>query len=86
MSTQQKRLQHLESKKNATLLRIPQDFIQFNNLIGLPKHPATFEPMDLMNYQKNFFQDHRKHRLSQVPCKQGETNWVNRIDTKNTSL
>jgi len=55
MSTQRKRLQHLESKKSATLLEIPQDFIKFNNLIGLPKHPATFEPMDLMNYQKNFF-------------------------------
>ena len=55
MSTQRKRLQHLESKKNATLLQIPQDFIKFNNLIGLPKHPATFEPMELMNYQKNFF-------------------------------
>jgi len=55
MSTHRERLQHLESKKNATLLQIPQDFIQFNNVIGLPKHPATFEPMELMNYQKNFF-------------------------------
>ena len=55
MSTQRKRLQHLESKKNATLLQIPQDFIKFNNLIGLPRHPATFKQMDLMIFQKNFF-------------------------------
>ena len=55
MSTQRKRLQHLESKKQITLIEIPKDFIKFNNLIGLPKHPATFEPMELMNYQKNFF-------------------------------
>lgn len=55
MSTQRKRLQHLESKKNATLLEIPQDFVKFNELIGLPRHPHTREPTQLMACQINFF-------------------------------
>jgi len=51
------RVDALESRNKTTLLSIPQDFIQFNDLIGLPKHPATFEPMELMQYQKEFFND-----------------------------
>lgn len=34
---------------------IPDDFEQFNKLIGLPKHPATLEPMMLMPYQLRFY-------------------------------
>ena len=57
MSTQKQRVDALESKTKTTLLEIPQDFLKFNDLIGLPKHPATFEPMALMDYQKRFFKD-----------------------------
>ena len=69
MSTQRKRLQHLESKKNATLLEIPQDFVKFNKLIGLPRHPHTREPTQLMQCQINFFKsinntDYRKFHLN----------------------
>jgi len=49
------RLQQLEQQHRTTHQVIPQDFEQFNDLIGLPKHPATLKPMALMNYQKNFF-------------------------------
>lgn len=55
MSTQQERVQRLESKKQAIILTIPQDFIEFNDMIGLPKHPHTREPMKLMPCQINFF-------------------------------
>jgi len=54
MSTQS-RVEALESNTQTTLLEIPQNFIKFNDMIGLPKHPATFEPMKLMSYQKEFF-------------------------------
>ena len=54
MSTQS-RVEALESNTQTTLLEIPQDFIQFNNLIGLPRHPHTYKPMKLMSYQKEFF-------------------------------
>ena len=69
MSTQRKRLQHLESKKNTTLLEIPQDFVKFNELIGLPRHPHTREPTQLMACQINFFKsidntDYRKFHLN----------------------
>lgn len=55
MSTQQERLKHLEQKNQTTILTIPNDFIKFNDMIGLPRHPSTLEPTALMNYQKNFF-------------------------------
>ena len=55
MSTQVERLKHLESKNQTTILTIPQDFIQFNDMIGLPRHPSTLEPTALMKYQTNFF-------------------------------
>jgi len=45
----------LLEKNKVTKQEIPQDFVKFNELIGLPKHPATFEAMELMPYQKNFF-------------------------------
>ena len=54
MSTQS-RVEALESNTQTTLLEIPQNFIKFNDLIGLPKHPATYKPMELMQYQKEFF-------------------------------
>ena len=54
MNTSQ-RLVNLESNNTKQELEIPQDFVKFNELIGLPKHPATFKPMSLMPYQKNFF-------------------------------
>ena len=57
MSTQQQRVDALESKTKTTLLEIPNDFIKFNDLIGLPRHPSTLEPMELMSYQKEFFND-----------------------------
>ena len=55
MSTQS-RVEALESNTQTTLLEIPNDFLKFNDLIGLPKHPATFEPMALMEYQAQFFE------------------------------
>ena len=55
MSTQS-RVEALESNTQTTLLEIPQNFIQFNDLIGLPKHPATYKPMALMNFQRQFFE------------------------------
>jgi len=47
---------------------IPTDFIQFNNLIGLPRHPATGEHMKLMPYQEQFFDlvNTSKHRKFHV--------------------
>ena len=33
---------------------IPQDFEEFNKLIGLPRHPATLQEMPLMPYQLGF--------------------------------
>lgn len=33
---------------------IPDDFEKFNKLIGLPLHPATYQPIGLMPYQTNF--------------------------------
>ena len=35
-------------------LDIPPDFAKFNDLIGLPKHPVTFQPTPLMPYQQEF--------------------------------
>ena len=35
-------------------LSIPDDFIQFNGLIGLPLHPVTNQPTPLMPYQLEF--------------------------------
>ena len=57
MSTQHERLKHLESKNQTTILTIPQNFIQFNDMIGLPRHPSTLEPTPLMEYQNQFFND-----------------------------
>lgn len=34
---------------------IPSDFSEFNELIGLPRHPATFQEMPLMPFQLGFF-------------------------------
>ncbi len=31
------------------------DFIEFNKLIGMPRHPVTGEPTELMQYQLEFF-------------------------------
>lgn len=57
MSTQQQRVEYLEqlgtNTHNTTV--IPDSFEQFNKLIGLPKHPASFVPMNLMPYQLQFF-------------------------------
>lgn len=35
----------------------PDDFVKFNELIGLPKHPHLNNPLPLMPYQKEFFKD-----------------------------
>ena len=71
MSTQQQRVDALESRNQKTILEIPNDFIKFNDLIGLPKHPATYKPMKLMQYQKEFFKaientDHHKYFVNKA--------------------
>jgi hypothetical protein len=38
------------------------DFVEFNRLIGLPRHPATAQPMELMPYQKEFAKEIRLDR------------------------
>lgn len=35
---------------------IPSDFVKFNELIGLPRHAATFKTMPLMPFQTGFFE------------------------------
>ena len=67
MSTQS-RVEALESNTQTTLLEIPQDFLKFNDLIGLPKHPATYKPMKLMQYQRDFFKsiDNTNHHKFHV--------------------
>ena len=47
---------------------IPTDFVKFNELIGLPKHPATGQAMKLMPYQEQFFDlvNNSKHRKFHV--------------------
>lgn len=54
---QYQRVQQLEANNQCYSLDIPKDFVLFNNLIGLPKHPATFEQMKLMPYQTDFFNE-----------------------------
>ena len=68
MSTQQERLKHLEQKNQTTILTIPNDFLLFNDMIGLPRHPSTLEPTALMNYQKAFFKtiDHTDYHKFHV--------------------
>ena len=43
-------------KEGITQSDIPEDFIEFNNLIGLPRHPISFQPHPITNIQKTFIQ------------------------------
>lgn len=43
-----------QQKKQAQ--KIPDDFQEFNNLIGNPRHPRTLQPLKLMPYQIGFFE------------------------------
>ena len=54
MSTQS-RVEALESNTQTTLLEIPNNFIKFNDMIGLPRDPTNNKPMALMDYQREFF-------------------------------
>ena len=57
MSVFDKKIIRISSKKKTTrdlLFDVPSDFIEFNNLIGLPKHPFTSHPMPMMPYQEEF--------------------------------
>lgn len=51
ISTLERTLSTISDKDN---LKIPDDFIKFNEMIELPKHPATQESMPLMHWQINF--------------------------------
>lgn len=35
---------------------IPKDFVKFNEMIGLPRHPQTHEPSQLAPFQLDFFE------------------------------
>jgi len=78
--TNNTRLQQLESRHRTTHQVIPNDFVQFNNLIGNPKHPVTYEPMQLMKYQTDFFNmieksDSHKHIIN----KSRQSGWTELI-------
>lgn len=62
MNTHQ-RVEALESSNKTTLLEIPQDFLKFNDMIGLPRDPTNKKPMALMDYQRDFFKaiEHTEH-------------------------
>lgn len=48
-----KQIKELGVISQEEVYQIPSIFKEFNELIGLPKHPATMQPMPLMPYQEN---------------------------------
>ena len=67
--TNNTRLQQLETRHRTTHQVIPNDFESFNELIGLPQHPSTFERMKLMSCQEEFYHainntHYHKHHLN----------------------
>lgn len=49
-----KELRLVPERSSTRLDKIPNDFVEFNKLIGLPKHPIHKNPIGLMPYQIDF--------------------------------
>lgn len=62
--TIQKRLETLESKvKTKPILAMPEDFVEFNGLIGLPTRKVPpFEPMPLFEYELDMVSNISSHK------------------------
>ena len=51
----------LESSKISFIPSMPEDFAEFNEMIGLPKNPNTGEPTEILDYQIEYFDAIRDH-------------------------
>jgi len=68
-----------QSKKGSRQqTNITKDFLKFNELIGLPKHPQTFKEHELTKIQLKLYNENI-HPTKQVV-------WLDRTNVKNTGL
>ena len=51
----------LESSKKSSIPSMPEDFAEFNEMIGLPKNPNTGKPTEILDYQIKYFDAIREH-------------------------
>jgi len=60
---------------------IPNDFIKFNELVGMPRHPYTLQPMKLMPLQTDFYKDYfnRKRQVKLHLNKSRQSGWTELI-------
>lgn len=65
--TQANKSGYVQPLVTSTTTSIPEEFVAFNELIGLPRHPVTFSPHPITNIQRTFIETYcHKDRQDRV--------------------
>lgn len=84
LNQKDRELANIEEKIGTKVIQnidIPNDFIKFNELIGMPRHPFTLQPMKLMPLQTDFYKDYfnRKRQVKLHLNKSRQSGWTELI-------